>query len=103
MCHSTEWLHLCNYHGANVWDCSRCGRHIFFKCPQSFGTNIITPTITKGLDMKEKKKTALKVKKVMKEFSKGDLHSGSKKGPVVTNPKQAVAIGYSEARKKGRK
>jgi hypothetical protein len=40
-----------------------------------------------------------KVKKVMKEFSKGELHSGSKKGPVVTNPKQAVAIGYSETRK----
>lgn len=40
-----------------------------------------------------------KVKKVMKEFEKGELHAGSKKGPVVTNPKQAVAIGYSEARK----
>lgn len=43
-----------------------------------------------------------KIKKVMKEFSEGNLHSGSKKGPVVTNPKQAVAIGYSEA-KKGKK
>lgn len=41
-----------------------------------------------------------KIKKVMKEFGKGELHSGSKSGPVVTNPKQAVAIGYSEARKK---
>jgi hypothetical protein len=41
-----------------------------------------------------------KVKKVMKEFAKGELHSGSKKGPTVTNPKQAVAIGYSEQRKK---
>lgn len=45
-------------------------------------------------------KTPKKVKKVMREFSKGKLHSGSKKGPVVTNPKQAAAIGYSEARKK---
>lgn len=44
-------------------------------------------------------KTSTKVKKVMKEFSAGKLHSGSKKGPEVTNPKQAVAIGYSEARK----
>lgn len=44
-------------------------------------------------------KAKSKVKKVMKEFSKGELHSGSKKGPVVTNPKQAVAIGYSEARR----
>lgn len=46
--------------------------------------------------MKDGKK---KVKKVMREFEKGELHSGSKKGPIVTNPKKAVAIGYSEARK----
>lgn len=38
-----------------------------------------------------------KVKKVMKEYSKGELHSGSKKGPVVTNPKQGIAIAMSEA------
>ncbi len=47
-----------------------------------------------------KGKEQRKVKKVMKEYSSGELHSGSKSGPVVTNPKQAVAIGYSEARKK---
>ncbi len=45
----------------------------------------------------EKKK---KMKKVMKEFKEGKLHSGSKKGAIVTNPKQAVAIAYSEAKKK---
>ena len=39
-----------------------------------------------------------KMKKVMKEFEEDKLHSGSKKGPVVTNPKQAVAIAYSEAK-----
>ena len=44
-----------------------------------------------------------KIKKVMGEFKHGALHSGSKKGPVVTNPKQAVAIAYSEAKKKKRK
>jgi hypothetical protein len=44
-------------------------------------------------------KTPAKIKKVMKEFKSGDLHSGSKKGPVVKNPAQAIAIGYSEARK----
>lgn len=51
--------------------------------------------------MKKKKvlKKKKKIAKVMKEFDKGELHSGSKKGPVVTNPKQAVAIGYSEAKK----
>ena len=41
-----------------------------------------------------------KVKKVMREFKEGELHSGSKKGPVVKNPKQATAIALSEARKK---
>lgn len=40
-----------------------------------------------------------KVKVVMKEFKKGALHSGSKKGPKVTNPKQAIAIALSEQRK----
>ena len=32
-----------------------------------------------------------KMKKVMGEFKAGTLNSGSKKGPTVTNPKQAVA------------
>ncbi len=40
-----------------------------------------------------------KVEKVMKEFKKGELHSGSKKGKIVTNPKQAIAIGLSEAKR----
>lgn len=40
-----------------------------------------------------------KMKKVMKEFSKGELHSGSKKGAVVKDPKVALAIGYNEERK----
>jgi len=38
-----------------------------------------------------------KIKVVMKEFGRGTLRSGS--GQKVTNPKQAVAIGYSEARR----
>ena len=37
------------------------------------------------------------VKTEMKKFSQGDLHSGSKQGPVVTNPKQATAIAMSES------
>ncbi len=40
-----------------------------------------------------------KVEKVMHEYKEGTLHSGSKKGPKVTNPKQAVAIALSEARR----
>jgi Fe-S oxidoreductase len=48
-------------------------------------------------------KSKKKVKVVMEEFKKGELHSGSKKGPKVTNPKQAIAIALSEQRKASRK
>lgn len=44
-----------------------------------------------------------KVGKVMDEYKAGELHSGSKTGPMVTNRKQAVAIGMSEARKASKK
>ena len=44
-----------------------------------------------------------KVRKVMHEFKAGALRSGSKRGPVVGNRKQAVAIALSEARKAGQK
>lgn len=40
-----------------------------------------------------------RVAKVMHEFGEGKLHSGSKKGPKVTNPKQAIAIALNEQRK----
>ena len=43
--------------------------------------------------MKKEKKVA----KVMREFKKGKLHSGSKKGPKVKSRKQAIAIALSEA------
>jgi hypothetical protein len=33
---------------------------------------------------------------VMGEFKRGQLHSGSKAGPTVTNRKQAIAIGLSQ-------
>lgn len=39
-----------------------------------------------------------KVRKVMREYKAGDLHSG-KGGPVVKNPKQALAIALSEQRR----
>jgi len=42
-----------------------------------------------------------KMEKTMHEFKRGSLHSGSKKGPKVTNRKQAIAIGMSQARKAG--
>jgi hypothetical protein len=42
-------------------------------------------------------KRKAKVKKVMEEFKHGELHSGSKKGPMVKNRKQAIAIAMSES------
>ena len=54
---------------------------------------------TKKMKSKETPKFKAKVSKVMKEFKGKKLHSGSKKGPLVKNPKQAIAISLSEARK----
>ena len=48
------------------------------------------------------KKAQAKVEKTMHEYKRGELKSG-KSHKKVTNPKQAVAIGLSEARKEGDK
>ena len=42
-----------------------------------------------------------KIAKVMGEFKEGELRSSS--GEKVTDPKQALAIGYSEARRAKKK
>ena len=47
-------------------------------------------------------KAERKVGQVMHEFKEGKLKSGST-GKAVKDPKQAVAIGLSEARKQGAK
>jgi hypothetical protein len=46
-------------------------------------------------------KAGEKVEKAMHEFKRGKLKSGS--GKKVTNKKQAIAIGLSQARKAGGK
>jgi hypothetical protein len=46
---------------------------------------------------KKPSKAQKKVSKVMREYSKGELNSGSKEGPVVKSRKQAIAIAMSEA------
>jgi hypothetical protein len=47
--------------------------------------------------------SAWNVRAAQHERKRGQLHSGSKRGPTVTNPKQAIAIGLSEARRAGAK
>ena len=51
---------------------------------------------------KYSKKAGEKVERAMKEMKKGKLRSG-RSGKKVTNPKQAIAIGLSEAREEGAK
>jgi hypothetical protein len=48
------------------------------------------------------KKAQDKVEKAMHEMKHGELKSG-RSGKKVTNPRQAVAIGLSEAREEGAK
>jgi hypothetical protein len=61
----------------------------------------ILKTITMA---KYSKKSQEKVEEVMHEFKEGKLKSGKNgKGGKVKNPKQAIAIGLSEARKEGAK
>lgn len=49
--------------------------------------------------MRAKRTARNKVEKVMHEFKHGELHSGSKTGPKVSNRSQAIAIALSEQRK----
>lgn len=51
---------------------------------------------------KYSEKSQGKVKRAMEEMKEGKLKSG-RSGKKVTNPKQAVAIGLSEAREEGDK
>lgn len=50
------------------------------------------PRLKKSAPKKSKRKV---MKKEMDLFKEGKLHSGSSKGPLVTNPRQAIAIGLS--------
>lgn len=52
------------------------------------------PKLKKSASKKAKRS---RVKLEMEKFKLGELHSGSKKGPIVTNPKQAIAISLSES------
>lgn len=61
------------------------------------------PKLKRSAPKKAKRKV---MKEEMELFKAGKLHSGSKKGPVVTNPKQAIAISLNvsgQSRKKKKK
>jgi hypothetical protein len=50
-------------------------------------------------DVRRKPVAKTKEHKVMGEFKRGKLHSGSKTGPKVKSRRQAIAIAMSEAGK----
>ena len=52
------------------------------------------PKLGRGASKKAKKS---RMHSEMHKFKHGQLHSGSKKGPVVKSRKQAIAIGLSES------
>ncbi len=58
-------------------------------------------TTKKSATKKSTRVTQNKMEKVMHEFKHGELKSGGR--AKVKNPKQAIAIGLSEARKAGAK
>jgi hypothetical protein len=66
--------------------------------------NGVISNLREGASMARKysPKSQKDVKRSMHEFKEGKLKSG-KSGKKVTNPKQAVAIGLSKARKHGHK
>ncbi len=78
-----------------------------FPC-KSFQSSVATKKKTapkktsSGSDPKSKRIVKEKMEAVMDEFKHHELKSGQSDEPV-TNPKQAIAIGLSEARKAGAK
>ena len=68
--------------------------------PSTGGMGLEDESLKPGQEYRMKKggmtKAQKKVGSVMREFKAGKLHSG-KKGPVVKNPKQAIAIALSES------
>jgi len=52
------------------------------------------PKLTKSAPKAAKK---ARMKEEMDKFKGGELRSGSKTGPKVSNPKQAIAIAMSES------
>ncbi len=52
------------------------------------------PKLNRSAPKKKKKEV---MRHEMEKFKEGDLHSGSKKGPVVKSREQAIAIALNES------
>jgi hypothetical protein len=61
-----------------------------------------TSTARRSSTRKYSPSASADVEREMKAMKQGKLKSG-RSGKTVTNPKQAIAIGLSEARKEGKK
>ena len=57
------------------------------------------PAPSSSRSHKEMSRGNHKIEKVMGEYKRGTLHSGSPRGPKVKSRKQAVAIAMNSARK----
>lgn len=78
------------------------GQHVEFRRAderESEQTHDLAETAAGGEEEGEVGMPFKSVKGVMDEWKAGTLHSGSPRGPVVTNQQQAVAIALSEQRK----
>jgi hypothetical protein len=87
-------------------ECHNCGDVAFSQCGTCNSAYYCDKVcqmqhykIHKPICIEKSAKSYAKRNKVMKEFREGKLHAGSKKGPIVTDEKQAWAIAYSEANK----
>ena len=83
--------------------CKKLNKSKFFDRGSGFQLIIVNHTPKGEFTLKKIPTAKKKMKKVMHEFKEHALHSGSKTGPEVKYPKQAIAIGLSEARKAGAK
>ena len=78
--------------------------HELKKNPKHHSSMAVKKTVHHNKKLKQSPKAKNFIEKRMHEFKEGEMHSRVKKtGPKVTNPKQAIAIALSEARKKGMK
>jgi hypothetical protein len=75
--------------------------HGFFCTTPQSGDRAMAPRKKSSSSRKTSKSASKDVDSAMRRRKKGTLKSGS--GKKVTSKKQAIAIGLSEARKKGKK